>query len=76
MTCKPSRWVLFSWLVSSWESSHLEIVDLGAEFQVPGGERLYLTEAVWGCGKGKRQGLDPQFWSQVPVLLCELQHIP
>ena len=34
MTCEPSRWVIFWWVVSLWKywvSSVCEVVDLGEE---------------------------------------------
>lgn len=28
-----------------------------------------------GYGRSKGHGLDPGFWSQFPLLLCELEHL-
>lgn len=79
MTCEPSRWVIFWWVVSLWESGcplSVRWLIWGQNFKLlEGSNHVLVRQGGWGMGGAKGHGLDPGFWSQFPVLLCKLEHL-
>ena len=80
MTCESSRWVIIWWVVSLWESGcppSVRWLIWGQNFKLlEGSDHVLMRQGRWGVERVKGHGLDPGFWSQVPILLCELeQHL-
>lgn len=57
-------------------SSHFELVAIWWNFKYLEGRDLVFLKGHRGVEQAKRQGLDPEFWKQALVLLCELEQVP